>query len=110
LAPWFGWAALAPILTATWWGLVVAPADRLQGDGYRILYVHAPSAWMSMFTYVVMAVAAGIGLIWRIKIAHAAAAAFAPIRASFTFPGPSPGSIQGTTKLGPVWGWVAEGV
>ena len=66
IAPWFGWASLALILLATWWGLVKAPADYQQGDGFRILYVHAPSAWMSMFTYVVMAVAAGIGLIWRI--------------------------------------------
>ena len=85
LAPWFGWASLAVILLATWWGLVKAPADYQQGDGFRILYVHAPSAWMSMFTYVVMAVAAGVGLIWRIKLAHAAAAACAPIGASFTF-------------------------
>ena len=70
LAPWFGWPALALILLAAWWGLVKAPADYQQGDAFRILYVHAPSAWMSMFTYVVMAVAAGIGL----DLAHQARA------------------------------------
>ncbi len=80
LAPWFGWPALILILTATYWGLVRAPADYQQGDAFRILYVHAPAAWMSMFIYVTMAIAAGVGLIWRIKLAHAAAAASAPTR------------------------------
>ncbi|HQR49218.1 MAG TPA: cytochrome c biogenesis protein CcsA, partial [Steroidobacteraceae bacterium] len=93
LAPWFGWPALGLILLAAWWGLVKAPADYQQGDAFRILYVHAPSAWMSMFTYVVMAVAAAIGLVWRIKLAHAAAAAAAPIGASFTFLALATGSI-----------------
>ena len=63
-------------------GLFVTPADYLQGESARIMYLHVPSAWMSMFTYVVMAVAAGVGLVWRIKLAHAAAAACAPIRRS----------------------------
>ncbi len=108
IAPWFGWASLALILLATWWGLVKAPADYQQGDGFRILYVHAPSAWMSMFTYVVMAVAAGVGLIWRIKLAHAAAAACAPIGASFTFLALATGSIWGKPMWGTWWVWDAR--
>jgi heme exporter protein C len=108
LAPWFGWIALALILLATWWGLVKAPADYQQGDGFRILYVHAPSAWMSMFAYVVMAVAAGVGLIWRIKLAHAAAAACAPIGASFTFLALATGSIWGKPMWGTWWVWDAR--
>lgn len=108
LAPWFGWPALGLILLATWWGLVKAPADYQQGDAFRILYVHAPSAWMSMFTYVVMAVAAGIGLIWRIKLAHAAAAAAAPIGASFTFLALATGSIWGKPMWGTWWVWDAR--
>ena len=52
-------------------GLVVAPPDYQQGDGFRIIYVHAPSAWMSLMVYTTMAIAAAIGLIWRIKVAHA---------------------------------------
>ena len=78
-APWFGWPALALILLATWWGLYKAPMDYQQKDAFRILYVHAPSAWMSMFAYVLLAVAAAVGLVWRIKLAHAAAAAAAPV-------------------------------
>jgi len=108
LAPWFGWPALALILLATWWGLVEAPRDYQQGDAFRILYVHAPSAWMSMNIYVVMAVAAGIGMIWRIKLAHAAAAACAPIGASFTFLALATGSIWGKPMWGTWWVWDAR--
>ena len=108
LAPWFGWSSLALILLATWWGLVKAPMDYQQKDAFRILYVHAPSAWMSMFTYVVMAVAAGIGLVWRIKLAHAAAAAAAPIGASFTFLALATGSIWGKPMWGTWWVWDAR--
>ena len=107
-APWFGWSSLALILLATWWGLVKAPMDYQQKDAFRILYVHAPSAWMSMFTYVVMAVAAGIGLVWRIKLAHAAAAAAAPIGASFAFLALATGSIWGKPMWGTWWVWDAR--
>jgi heme exporter protein C len=63
---------------------------------------------MSMFTYVVMAVAAGIGLVWRIKLAHAAAAAAAPIGASFTFLALATGSIWGKPTWGTWWVWDAR--
>ena len=108
MAPWFGWPALVLILVATWWGLWKAPTDYQQGDAYRILYIHAPSAWMSMFAYVMMAVAAAIGLIWRIKIAHAASAAGAPIGASFTFLALATGSIWGKPIWGVWWTWDAR--
>ena len=64
---------------------MLAPPDYQQGDGFRIIYVHAPSAWMSLMVYTTMAVAAAVGLIWRMKVAHAVAASCAPIGASFTF-------------------------
>ena len=82
MAPWFGVPACALIVIGAYWGLVEAPADYQQGDGFRILYVHAPAAWLSLSIYVVMAAAAAIGLIWRIKLAHAAAAASAPVGAA----------------------------
>ena len=95
-------------VAGAWWGLVRAPADYQQGEGFRILYVHAPAAWMSMFVYVVMAVAAAIGLIWRIKLAHAAAAACAPVGASFTFLALATGSIWGKPMWGTWWVWDAR--
>jgi heme exporter protein C len=108
LAPWFGWPAFLLIVVGLYGGFVLAPADYQQGEGFRILYVHAPSAWMSMFIYSTMAVAAGIGLIWRIKLAHAVAAASAPIGAWFTFTALATGSLWGKPMWGTWWVWDAR--
>ena len=105
LTPWFGWSAAILIGTGLVWGLAFAPADYQQGDGFRILYVHAPSAWMSLFTYVVMAAAAGIGLIWRIKVAHAVAASCAPIGVAFTASALVTGAVWGQKMWGTWWEW-----
>lgn len=108
LTPWFGWPAFLLITIGLFGGLVLAPADYQQGDAFRIVYVHAPSAWLSMFVYGTMAVAAAIGLIWRIKLAHAVAAASAPIGASFTFLALVTGSIWGQPMWGTWWVWDAR--
>lgn len=105
IAPWFLWSAAALLAVGLWGGLVLAPPDYLQGEGFRIIYVHVPSAWLSMFTYVVMAVAAAIGLIWRIKLAHAVAASCAPIGASFTFLALVTGAVWGKPMWGTYWEW-----
>lgn len=105
IAPWFLWSAAALLAIGLWGGLVLAPPDYLQGEGFRIIYVHVPSAWLSMFTYVVMAVAAAIGLIWRIKLAHAVAASCAPIGASFTFLALVTGAVWGKPMWGTYWEW-----
>ena len=103
LAPWFGWPAFLLIVVGLYGGLVLAPADYQQGEGFRILYVHVPSAWLSMFVYATMAIAAGIGLVWRIKLAHAVAAAAAPVGAWFAFLALATGSMWGTW-----WVWDAR--
>ena len=108
LVPWFGWSAFLLIVTALYGGLVLAPPDYQQGDAFRIIYVHAPSAWMSLFVYVVMAVASAIGLIWRIKLAHAVAASCAPIGASFTFAALATGALWGQPMWGTWWVWDAR--
>jgi heme exporter protein C len=86
-------------------GLVFAPPDYQQGDAFRIIYVHAPSAWMSLCAYMVMAIAGAIALIWRIKIGHAVAAASAPIGASFTLVALVTGSLWGRPMWGTYWAW-----
>lgn len=108
LTPWFGWSALILIVGALYGGLVLAPPDYQQGDAFRIIYVHAPSAWMSLFIYVTMAVAAAIGLIWRIKLAHAVAASAAPVGASFTFAALVTGALWGQPMWGTWWVWDAR--
>lgn len=108
MARWFGWIALVLILAGAYGGLVWAPPDYQQGDGFRIIYVHVPSAWMSLFVYVTMAISAGIGLIWRIKLAHVVAAAAAPLGASFTFLALVTGSLWGKPMWGTYWVWDAR--
>ncbi|HLJ39526.1 MAG TPA: heme ABC transporter permease [Steroidobacteraceae bacterium] len=105
LTPWFGWTSGLLIAAGLYGGLVLAPPDYQQGDGFRIIYVHAPSAWMSLMVYTTMAVAAAIGLIWRIKVAHAVAASCAPIGASFTFAALATGSLWGAPMWGTWWEW-----
>ncbi len=89
-------------------GLVRAPADYEQGDSYRIIFVHVPAAWMSMFIYVIMAVSSAVFVIWRLKIADVVAAASAPIGASFTLIALVTGSFWGKPMWGTWWIWDAR--
>src|SRR5690606_27069449 len=72
---------------------------------FRIIYVHVPSAYLSLMGYTLMAVAAGIGFVWRIKLAHAVAVSIAPIGASFTFLALVTGGIWGRPTWGTYWEW-----
>jgi heme exporter protein C len=103
--PWLFGGSMALIALALFGGLVLAPPDYQQKDAFRIIYVHAPSAIMSLQIYVVMAIAAAIGLIWRMKLAHAAAAACAPLGMWFTILGLATGSIYGKPMWGTWWEW-----
>jgi heme exporter protein C len=105
LTPWFTTIATVAIAYGMIDGLAFAPRDYQQGDAFRIIYVHAPAAWMSLFCYSAMAVASGIGLIWRIKMAYAAAAATAPIGASMTLLALVTGSLWGRPMWGTYWAW-----
>ena len=105
LTPWFGWSAALLMLAGLFGGLVLAPPDYQQGDGFRIIYVHAPTAWLSLMVYTWMGVAAAVGLIWRIKVAHAVAAACAPVGASFTAVALATGSLFGKPMWGTWWVW-----
>jgi len=105
LRPWLLWSAIALMIVAAYGGLVIAPPDYQQKDAFRIIYVHVPAATMSLSVYVVLAVAAGIGVIWRIKLAHAVAAACAPIGAWFTVLALATGSIWGKPMWGTWWEW-----
>ncbi|MDH5444204.1 MAG: heme ABC transporter permease [Gammaproteobacteria bacterium] len=106
--PWFGWLTLILMLVGTYWGLVLAPADYQQGDSYRIIYVHVPAAWMSLFVYMVMATAGAVGLIWKMKMADVVASCSAPLGAAFTFLALITGSLWGKPMWGTYWVWDAR--
>jgi len=105
LTPWFAWPAGLLIAAGLYGGLVLAPPDYQQGDGFRIIYVHAPSAWLSLMIYTAMATAAAVGLIWRMKVAHAAAASCAGIGAWFTVVSLVTGMLWGKPMWGTYWVW-----
>ena len=105
LRSWLSGLSITLIVAGTYGGLVLAPPDYLQGDGFRMIYVHVPSAYLGMMAYVVMATAAAIGFIWRIKLAHAVAVSAAPLGASFTFLGLVTGAIWGKPMWGTFWQW-----
>jgi len=86
-------------------GLFIAPPDYQQGDAYRIIYVHVPSAYISMLAYSLMAITSLIALIWRIKLAHAITVSAAPLGAWFTFLALITGSIWGKPMWGTWWEW-----
>jgi heme exporter protein C len=104
-APWFGGAAAVMMLVALYGGLVVAPPDYQQKDAFRIVYIHAPCATFSLAVYTTMAVASAVGLIWRMKVAHAVAAACAPIGAWLTVATLATGSLWGKPMWGTYWAW-----
>jgi heme exporter protein C len=101
----FAVVGLSLIAWGTWHGLFEAPEDYQQKDAFRIIYVHVPTAYLSMMAYSIMAISAAVGLIWRMKLAHAVAAAAAPLGAWFTFLALATGSIWGRPMWGTWWEW-----
>jgi len=89
-------------------GLYLAPADFQQGDGFRIIYVHVPAAFMSIAVYSFMALAAAVGFIWRMKLSDVMLKVAAPIGAWFTFLALVTGSIWGKPMWGTYWVWDAR--
>jgi len=101
---------LAAVLTI--WGLYigffVAPTDFQQGESYRIIFIHVPAAWMSMFIYLVMAFWAGVGLIWNTRLSSMMAHALAPTGAMMTFVALWTGALWGRPTWGTWWVWDAR--
>jgi heme exporter protein C len=106
--PWF-WA-LFVVLSAwgLYQGLFQVPADYLQGESFRIMYLHVPAAWMSLLIYGAMAVMAFIALVWRIRMVEILAMASAPIGAAFTVVTLTAGSLWGRPTWGTYWVWDAR--
>ena len=108
LVPWFGSAAVVLAALGLYVGFFVAPSDAQQGEAYRIIYVHVPAAWMSMFVYLVMAVWAGVGLVFNARLASVMALALAPTGALMTFLALWTGALWGQPTWGTWWVWDAR--
>lgn len=108
LSPWLFGASLLLFAGGLAGGLVLAPADYQQGESFRIIYVHVPSAWLSMFAYLVLAGAGAASLIWKVKLGDMLARATAPLGASFTALALATGCLWGKPMWGTWWVWDAR--
>jgi heme exporter protein C len=105
------WSAAGAALLAIaglYVGFFVAPTDAQQGEAYRIIFIHVPAAWMSMFLYVVMAFWAAIGLAFNTRLSSMMASAIAPTGALFTFVALWTGALWGRPTWGAYWVWDAR--
>jgi heme exporter protein C len=105
LVPWLSAAALAMTALGLYVGLVLAPADAPQGGIYRIVFVHVPATWMSVFIFLLMAICAGIGLLVQTRLPAMMAQALAPTGAMFAFMALWTGSLWGKPAWGAWWIW-----
>lgn len=108
---WIIWLAVSAFITLVMgllWGLIFAPADYQQGDAFRIIYIHVPSAFMSMALYAWMGFLATLVLVWRIKIAGIMLGMCAQAGACMGFLALVTGSIWGRPMWGTWWVWDAR--
>lgn len=108
LIPWF-WALTAAFgLAGLYVGFFVAPTDAQQGEGYRIIFIHVPASWMSMFLYLVMAFWAALGLGFNTRLSGMMASALAPTGALMAFLSLWTGALWGKPMWGTWWTWDAR--
>lgn len=105
LTGWLGWSGALLIATGLAGGLFLAPADYLQGDSFRIMYVHVPAAWLAMAGWTGILTASAVQLIWRHPLATVAGRAIAVPGAIFTAICLATGSLWGRPTWGTYWAW-----
>ena len=108
LIPWFSVLAGVLALAGLYIAFLVAPTDATQGEAYRIIFIHVPAAWMSMFLYLVMAGWAATGLALNTRLSGMMASALAPTGAMFTFVALWSGALWGKPTWGTYWVWDAR--
>jgi len=106
--PWLFFFSILFLMGSLFWGLIVAPTDYKQGDAYRIIFIHVPSAILGQSGYIFMAVFGFICLVWRAKVAGLIVRSIAPAGASFTLLALVSGSIWGKPTWGTWWVWDAR--
>ena len=110
-APWVKWLAILAglcLLIGSVWGLAFAPPDYLQGNSYRIIFIHVPAASLAMSIYFAMSVLGVIFLVWKIKTANLVAQAIAPIGFLLCVLSLMTGSIWAKPTWGTYWVWDAR--
>ena len=107
-SPWFLLVGSTLMITGVVWGLAFAPADYLQGNSFRIIYIHVPASLLSQSAYIMMAAAGLVGLVWKMKMSFVVAKVIAPIGASLAILSLLTGAIWGKPTWGTWWVWDAR--
>lgn len=108
---WLVWLAVTAVLLlliGIVWGVAFAPADFRQGNSFRIIYVHMPAAAVAMAGYVLMALAAVVSLVWRVKLAAMVIKSCAVVGAVMTLIALVTGALWGKPTWGTWWVWDAR--
>lgn len=108
LMPWLLAIGLLLLMAGIVWGLAFAPKDYLQGNSYRIIFIHVPTAFIAQSIYIMMAVAAVVTLVWRMKLADVFVKAVAPVGLVLTFLALFTGAVWGKPTWGTWWIWDAR--
>lgn len=106
--PYLAFVAIALLVVGAVWGLAFAPMDYKQGNSFRIIYIHVPTAFVALAGYYLMATAGAISLIWRMKMAGIVLKVTAPIGAAMTFLALFTGAVWGKPTWGTYWVWDAR--
>ncbi len=107
-SPWvfsLGWLAAVLLVVGSVWGLAFAPPDALQGDSYRIMFIHVPVASLALSIYLGLAILGIISLVWKIKTAAIVAQAAAPVGLVLCVLALITGAIWGKPTWGAYWVW-----
>lgn len=108
LLPWLSILSIALLITGAVWGLAYAPEDFKQGNSFRIIYIHVPTAVLALAGYYIMAISGAVFLIWRMKMAEIVLRVAAPIGAVMTFLALVTGAVWGKPTWGTWWVWDAR--
>ncbi|MDX9765779.1 MAG: heme ABC transporter permease CcmC [Ectothiorhodospiraceae bacterium] len=108
MIPWFAGSAALLCIAGLYIGLIAAPTDFQQGESYRIIFIHVPASWMSMFIYIVMAFWSAVGLIFNTRLSFMMSHALAPTGALFAFISLWTGALWGKPTWGTYWVWDAR--
>ena len=107
-APWFFVLAAVLAVAGLYVAFIVAPTDAQQGEVYRVIFIHVPAAWMSMWIYFVMACYCAASLSMNTRLAAMMARSLAPTGAMFTFVALWTGAFWGKPTWGTYWVWDAR--
>ena len=108
LVPWLMSILIIFFIIGIYLALFASPDDIVQGSAVRIMYVHVPSAWLSLFSYLMLAICSFFFIIWRHPLADILSKSIAPVGALFALLTLITGSIWGRPMWGTWWVWDAR--